>query len=113
MKKILPAVISLIFWLLTSAPSAAYPPLLPLHVEDRRIVDANGSAVILPDGKTARFTPAANLAGLPALCLPAGFAANMPVAVQLVSRPFNENTLLAFGRRFQEATDWHKRRPST
>ena len=55
--------------------------------------------------------PAANLAGLPALCLPCGFAANMPVAVQLVSRPFNENTLLAFGKQYQSQTDWHTRRP--
>ena len=55
--------------------------------------------------------PAANLAGLPALCLPCGFASNMPVAVQLVSRPFNENTLLAFGKQYQSQTDWHKRRP--
>ncbi len=55
--------------------------------------------------------PAANLAGLPALCLPCGFAANMPVAVQLVSRPFNENILLAFGKRYQSETGWHKRRP--
>jgi aspartyl-tRNA(Asn)/glutamyl-tRNA(Gln) amidotransferase subunit A len=35
----------------------------------------------------------------------------MPVAVQLVSRPFNENTLLAFGKQYQSQTDWHKRRP--
>ncbi len=55
--------------------------------------------------------PAANLAGLPALCLPCGFGANMPVAVQLVSRPFNENTLLAFGKQYQSQTDWHTRRP--
>ena len=55
--------------------------------------------------------PAANLAGLPALCLPCGFAANMPVAVQLVSRPFSENTLLAFGKQYQSQTDWHTRRP--
>ena len=55
--------------------------------------------------------PAGNLAGLPALCLPCGLAANMPVAVQLVSRPFNENTLLAFGKQYQSQTDWHARRP--
>jgi aspartyl-tRNA(Asn)/glutamyl-tRNA(Gln) amidotransferase subunit A len=57
--------------------------------------------------------PAANLAGLPALSLPCGFAGQLPVAMALVSRPFNENTLLAFGREFQSRTDWHKRRPST
>lgn len=52
-----------------------------------------------------------NLAGLPALVLPCGFADRMPVALQLVGVPFSENTLLAVGREFQAKTDWHKRRP--
>jgi aspartyl-tRNA(Asn)/glutamyl-tRNA(Gln) amidotransferase subunit A len=55
--------------------------------------------------------PLGNLAGLPALSLPCGFAGNMPVALQLVGIPFSENTLLAFGRDFQSRTNWHKRRP--
>jgi aspartyl-tRNA(Asn)/glutamyl-tRNA(Gln) amidotransferase subunit A len=54
---------------------------------------------------------AGNLAGLPALVLPCGFAERMPVALQLVGVPFSENTLLAVGREFQTRTDWHKRRP--
>jgi aspartyl-tRNA(Asn)/glutamyl-tRNA(Gln) amidotransferase subunit A len=54
---------------------------------------------------------AANLAGLPALVLPCGFAGNLPVALQLVGRPFSENTLLAVGKAFQAATDWHRRVP--
>ena len=55
--------------------------------------------------------PMGNLAGLPALVLPCGFAENMPVALQVVGSPFSENTLLAVGREFQAHTDWHKRRP--
>ncbi len=55
--------------------------------------------------------PAGNLAGLPALVLPCGFADRLPVALQLVGVPFAENTLLAIGREFQTHTDWHKRRP--
>jgi len=55
--------------------------------------------------------PAANLAGLPALVLPCGFAGALPVALQLVGRPFSENTLMALGREFQKRTDWHRRRP--
>ena len=54
---------------------------------------------------------AGNLAGLPALVLPCGFADKMPVALQVVGRPFSENLLLSIGRGFQTRTDWHKRRP--
>jgi aspartyl-tRNA(Asn)/glutamyl-tRNA(Gln) amidotransferase subunit A len=54
---------------------------------------------------------AGNLAGLPALVLPCGFADNLPVALQLVGAPFAENMLLGIGREFQTRTDWHKRRP--
>ena len=54
---------------------------------------------------------AGNLAGLPALVLPSGFADAMPVALQLVGAPWSENTLLAVGREFQSRTDWHRRRP--
>ena len=54
---------------------------------------------------------AGNLAGLPALVLPCGFAGNLPVALQIVGLPFSENLLLALGREFQTRTDWHKKRP--
>ncbi len=55
--------------------------------------------------------PASNLAGLPALVLPCGLVAGLPVALQIVGPPFSENTLLAVGRAFQQRTDWHRRRP--
>jgi aspartyl-tRNA(Asn)/glutamyl-tRNA(Gln) amidotransferase subunit A len=80
-----------------------------------KITDPLDRSAAPPSGTRSRglqgLIPAANLAGLPALCLPCGFASNMPVAVQLVSRAFNENTLLAFGKQYQAQTDWHKRRP--
>ena len=57
------------------------------------------------------LTPAGNLAGLPALSLPCGFADGMPVAIQLVGPAFSENMLLAMGREFQTRTDWHRKRP--
>ena len=55
--------------------------------------------------------PAGNLAGLPALSLPCGFAGGLPVGISLVGRPFYENTLIAAGKAFQGQTDWHRRRP--
>jgi aspartyl-tRNA(Asn)/glutamyl-tRNA(Gln) amidotransferase subunit A len=61
-------------------------------------------------GLTA-LIPAGNLVGIPALSLPCGFAEDLPVALQLASRPFTENTLLSVGREYQQRTDWHRRRP--
>ena len=55
--------------------------------------------------------PAGNLAGLPALSVPCGFANGLPLALQLVGAPFSENLILALGCEFQRRTDWHKRRP--
>lgn len=55
--------------------------------------------------------PAGNLAGLPAISLPCGFASGLPVGIQLVGPAFRENTLLAVAVEFQNRTDWHKKRP--
>jgi aspartyl-tRNA(Asn)/glutamyl-tRNA(Gln) amidotransferase subunit A len=54
---------------------------------------------------------AGNLAGLPAISLPCGFAENMPVGISLVGRAFFENHLIALGKLFQSHTDWHRKRP--
>jgi aspartyl-tRNA(Asn)/glutamyl-tRNA(Gln) amidotransferase subunit A len=54
---------------------------------------------------------AGNLAGLPAISLPCGFAENMPIGISLVGRAFTENHLIAVGKLFQSQTDWHRRRP--
>ena len=61
-------------------------------------------------GMTA-LIPAGNLAGLPAIGLPCGFADKLPVAIQIVGPPWSENTLVAVGKEFQEKTDWHRKRP--
>jgi aspartyl-tRNA(Asn)/glutamyl-tRNA(Gln) amidotransferase subunit A len=55
--------------------------------------------------------PAGNLAGLPAISLPCGFAGGLPVGISLIGRAFFENHLLGLARAFQMQTDWHKRRP--
>jgi aspartyl-tRNA(Asn)/glutamyl-tRNA(Gln) amidotransferase subunit A len=56
--------------------------------------------------------PAGNLAGLPALCVPNGLGAEgVPTSLQFLGRAFSESTLLAIANRYQQATDWHKRRP--
>lgn len=57
------------------------------------------------------LTAAGNLAGLPAISLPCGFAEGMPVGLQIAGRPFSETKLIAIGMEFQKRTDFHKRRP--
>lgn len=56
-------------------------------------------------------TVAVNLAGLPAVSIPAGFHAGLPVGLQLIAPAFAEARLLAAAHRFQQATDWHRQRP--
>jgi len=71
-----------------------------------------GAPAFPPARGNAALTAAGNLAGLPGLSLPCGFSTEgLPVAVQLVGRPFEDATVIDLGRAFQSATDWHRRRP--
>ncbi len=59
------------------------------------------------------FTLPASLAGLPGMSLPVGFGAgNMPVGMQLIGNYFKEAQLLNVAHQYQQATDWHARRPA-
>ena len=59
------------------------------------------------------FTLPASLAGLPGMSLPAGFGeASMPVGLQLIGNYFQEGALLHAAHAFQQATDWHARKPA-
>ena len=58
-------------------------------------------------------TVAVNLAGLPAISIPAGFSENLPVGMQLIAPAFAESALLGAAHQFQLATDWHAREPRT
>jgi len=53
-----------------------------------------------------------SLAGLPAISIPAGFANDMPVGVQLIGKRFDEETILGVGEVFQKNTDYHKQKPN-
>ena len=53
-----------------------------------------------------------NLTGVPAISIPCGFAPDgMPIGLQLVGRPFDEAMLLRIAQAYEQATDWHTRRP--
>jgi len=52
-----------------------------------------------------------NIAGLPAISIPAGFGDGLPIGMQLIGKPFAEETILKIAYAYEQATEWHKRRP--
>ena len=59
------------------------------------------------------FTISCNLAGICGLSLPCGFTQNpaLPIGLQLLGKPFGEETLLKLAHAYEQATDWHRRFP--
>jgi aspartyl-tRNA(Asn)/glutamyl-tRNA(Gln) amidotransferase subunit A len=56
--------------------------------------------------------PAGNIAGQPAISIPNGFGPNnLPTAIQFTGKVWSEARLLAIAHAYQQATDWHTRRP--
>lgn len=52
-----------------------------------------------------------NIAGVPAISIPAGFAHGLPIGMQIMGKPFNEETMLRIAFAYEQATDWHNREP--
>ncbi|MBI4239710.1 Asp-tRNA(Asn)/Glu-tRNA(Gln) amidotransferase subunit GatA [Candidatus Uhrbacteria bacterium] len=62
------------------------------------------------------FTVSANIAGIPGLSVPCGFVerdgALLPVGLQILGRHFDDGTVLRVGHQYEQATEWHNKRPS-
>jgi aspartyl-tRNA(Asn)/glutamyl-tRNA(Gln) amidotransferase subunit A len=58
------------------------------------------------------YTIAVNLAGLPGISIPAGFANGLPIGMHIIGKDFGEGKLLNVAHQFQQQTDWHKRKPN-
>ena len=58
------------------------------------------------------YTIAVNLAGLPAISIPAGFVNGLPVGLQIIGDYFAEDRLLNVAHQYQQTTDWHRQVPA-
>jgi aspartyl-tRNA(Asn)/glutamyl-tRNA(Gln) amidotransferase subunit A len=57
------------------------------------------------------FTVPINLAGVPAISLPCGFAGHLPIGLQFIGRHFDEATVLRAAQAYEYATHFHEKRP--
>lgn len=58
------------------------------------------------------YTGIYNLVGTPAIVIPAGFSRDgMPIGLQIAGKWFDESTVIQVAHAFEQATEWHKRRP--
>jgi aspartyl-tRNA(Asn)/glutamyl-tRNA(Gln) amidotransferase subunit A len=59
------------------------------------------------------FTISCNLAGICGLSLPCGFTQNpkLPIGLQLLGKPFGEQTILQIARAYEQSTGWHQEKP--
>jgi aspartyl-tRNA(Asn)/glutamyl-tRNA(Gln) amidotransferase subunit A len=80
--------------------------------------EANGQGIRLPNGEmpsreTVRLTRVFNPNGLPAITMPTGFSEQgLPMAAQFVGKRFSDGLVIGAAHAYQQATDWHTRRPS-
>ncbi len=52
-----------------------------------------------------------NIAGVPAISIPAGFAHGLPTGMQIIGKPFGEEKIIRTAFAYEQATEWHKQKP--
>jgi aspartyl-tRNA(Asn)/glutamyl-tRNA(Gln) amidotransferase subunit A len=80
-------------------------PAMPIVAPRLDAIPADYRLVIMP------YNSPASLLGLPVTVVPCGFVGGLPVGLALTGRRGEDTTVLAAAQRFQDATDWHERRP--
>jgi len=94
--------------------------MAPLYERFDAFVTAGmGEAPLIADYRSVSFWQKAslltawNVTSQPVLMLPNGFGANgLPLGMQILGRPFGEETVLRVGHAYEHATEWHTRRPN-
>ncbi|MBI4206623.1 MAG: amidase [Betaproteobacteria bacterium] len=89
-------------------PVMVMPPPTIAETEPKAAGDVAGIV-----SRITRNTRPTNYLGLPALSVPAGFSkSGLPIAFQLMGRPFSEALIFRAAHLYQQETDWHSRMPS-
>ena len=87
--------------------SSIQAPLIP----DRAGIESKQEVLGGYKGRRT-YTSPFNLANTPALSINCGFTSdNLPVGLQIAGKPFDETTLFRVAHAYEQATDWHTRRP--
>jgi len=88
-------------------PSMPTPPPPLAELRPDAVLPADAVAPLL------RFTAPFDFTGSPTISVPCGFTAvGLPLSLQIVGRHGDEATILRAGHAFEQATDWHRRRPT-
>ncbi|MCH7745674.1 MAG: Asp-tRNA(Asn)/Glu-tRNA(Gln) amidotransferase subunit GatA [Chloroflexi bacterium] len=58
------------------------------------------------------LTMPANIAGIPGISVPGGMSDGLPVGFQILGKPLGEETIIRIAYAYEQATEWHKMRPS-
>jgi aspartyl-tRNA(Asn)/glutamyl-tRNA(Gln) amidotransferase subunit A len=83
-------------------------PAFPIGTSSVKLEDKNVNVVSL----LTQYTRPFNLNGFPAITVPCGFSDDgLPLGLQLAGRPFEEETVLRAAHAYEQATEWHLRRP--
>jgi aspartyl-tRNA(Asn)/glutamyl-tRNA(Gln) amidotransferase subunit A len=83
-------------------------PTVPVEKLNLVLTDASGES---PGSSYFRQCVMANIVGIPAISVPAGFSDGLPIGVALFGRPLQEGTLFRIARAYESLHDWHLRVP--
>jgi len=85
-------------------------PVTAFKIGTTEMKVGNVSMKVIP--LLTQYTRSFNLNGFPAVTVPCGFSKEgLPIGLQLAGRPFDEETVLRAAHAYEQATDWHYRRP--
>jgi aspartyl-tRNA(Asn)/glutamyl-tRNA(Gln) amidotransferase subunit A len=91
-----------------------FAPSIPIPIPTLADTDIEGTGeeVLALVGRLSRFTRPFNLIGVPAISIPCGFdRKGLPIAFQLVGKPFSESVLLHLAHAYQQASGIDSRAP--